>query len=235
MGGCGSASSTETRPTTSGQTFAAACCWPENTRTLSTCCCRRRLAARGSTSSFATSSSTTTCRGIRCGSSSVSAHRPVRAAERDRGDHQLRHPGTVDADIYERCLSRIGVFEHAVGGSEEILGKITEELHNIADSFTLSPEERTLRFQQLAITASDRSVRSRNCQQRSRNSSASMFRIKLGGMRSGPPKRSGFRLRLSRGASRRTCRIGPAVTPSTSWGTISQVSAAQSRDAWVSS
>jgi len=64
-------------------------------------------------------------------------------------------PGTVDADIYERCLSRIGVFEHAVGGSEEILGKITEELHNIADSFTLSPEERTLRLQQLA----DNSIR----------------------------------------------------------------------------
>src|SRR5207253_1156984 len=50
-------------------------------------------------------------------------------------------PGTVDADIYERCLSRIGVFQHAVGCSEEILGKITQELHDIADSFTLSPEE----------------------------------------------------------------------------------------------
>ena len=29
-------------------------------------------------------------------------------------------PGTVDADIYQRCLWRIGVFQHAVGGSEEI-------------------------------------------------------------------------------------------------------------------
>ena len=59
-------------------------------------------------------------------------------------------PGTVDADIYERCLSRIGVFQHAVGGSEEILGAITRELHDIADSFTLGPEERALRLQQLA-------------------------------------------------------------------------------------
>lgn len=64
-------------------------------------------------------------------------------------------PGTVDADIYDRCLSRIGVFQHAVGGSEEILGKITKELHDIADSFTLTAEERNLRLQQLA----DNSIR----------------------------------------------------------------------------
>ncbi|MET3842039.1 helicase-related protein [Bradyrhizobium sp. OAE829] len=59
-------------------------------------------------------------------------------------------PGTVDADIYQRCLWRIGVFQHAVGGSEEILGTITQELHDIAESFTLTPEERTQRLQQLA-------------------------------------------------------------------------------------
>lgn len=58
-------------------------------------------------------------------------------------------PGTVDADIYERCLMRIGVFHHAVGGSEEILGEITREIHNIADSFALTPEQRAERFQQL--------------------------------------------------------------------------------------
>ncbi len=58
-------------------------------------------------------------------------------------------PGTVDADIYERCLWRIGVFHHAVGGSEEILGTITREIHNVADSFTLTPEQRAERFQQL--------------------------------------------------------------------------------------
>ena len=32
-------------------------------------------------------------------------------------------PGTVDADIYERCLWRIGVFHNAVGGGEKFLGK----------------------------------------------------------------------------------------------------------------
>ena len=59
-------------------------------------------------------------------------------------------PGTVDADIYERCLLRIGVFEHAVGGSEEILGTVTTEIRNIAESFSLTPEERARQLQQLA-------------------------------------------------------------------------------------
>ena len=59
-------------------------------------------------------------------------------------------PGTVDADIYERCLLRIGVFNSALGGSEEILGEISREIRNIADNFSLSEAERGLRFQQLA-------------------------------------------------------------------------------------
>jgi ATP-dependent helicase HepA len=59
-------------------------------------------------------------------------------------------PGTVDADIYERCLWRIGVFQHAVGGNEEILGEITRELHDIAESFALTPQERENRLRQLA-------------------------------------------------------------------------------------
>ena len=59
-------------------------------------------------------------------------------------------PGTVDADIYERCLLRIGVFESALGGSEEILGKITTELRNIAENYDLTQEERRTKLQQLA-------------------------------------------------------------------------------------
>ena len=51
-------------------------------------------------------------------------------------------PGTVDADIYERCLVRIGVFENALGGSEEILGEISKEIKNIAENYALSEEER---------------------------------------------------------------------------------------------
>lgn len=59
-------------------------------------------------------------------------------------------PGTVDADIYERCLVRIGVFNKALGGSEEILGEITREIRNIAENFSLSEEEQRSKLQQLA-------------------------------------------------------------------------------------
>ena len=59
-------------------------------------------------------------------------------------------PGTVDADIYERCLVRIGVFNNALGGSEEILGEITKEIRAIAENFALSEEERKSKLQQLA-------------------------------------------------------------------------------------
>jgi superfamily II DNA/RNA helicase len=59
-------------------------------------------------------------------------------------------PGTIDAAIYERCLSRIGVFRHAIGGSEEILGDITREIHCISDAFELSEQERESRLEQLA-------------------------------------------------------------------------------------
>ncbi len=58
-------------------------------------------------------------------------------------------PETVDADIYERCLMRIGVFESALGGSEEILGEITTELQNIAEDFELTQKERIVKLQQL--------------------------------------------------------------------------------------
>jgi ATP-dependent helicase HepA len=59
-------------------------------------------------------------------------------------------PGTVDAEIYERCLLRIGVFRQALGGGEEILGRLTREIHEIAENLTLSPEEQSARLQQLA-------------------------------------------------------------------------------------
>lgn len=59
-------------------------------------------------------------------------------------------PGTVDADIYERCLLRIGVFNSALGGSEEILGEITREIRDIAENLTLSDDDRRTKLQQLA-------------------------------------------------------------------------------------
>ena len=57
--------------------------------------------------------------------------------------------GTVDAVIFERCLSRIGVFRRALGGSEEILGELTREIRQIGEDLTLSDTERARRLQQL--------------------------------------------------------------------------------------
>ena len=64
--------------------------------------------------------------------------------------YNLITPGTVDAAIYTRCLLRIGVFNRALGGSEEVLGEITREIHSVAENFTLSKEESERRLQQLA-------------------------------------------------------------------------------------
>lgn len=57
--------------------------------------------------------------------------------------------GTIDFDIYDRCLSRIGVFNASIGDSEEILGDITKEIYNIAENYNLTTEERQKKLQQL--------------------------------------------------------------------------------------
>ncbi|MXW46432.1 MAG: DEAD/DEAH box helicase [Gammaproteobacteria bacterium] len=62
---------------------------------------------------------------------------------------------TIDADIYERCLLRIGVFEHALGANEAILGSITRELTSVAKNLALSSAERQAKLDQLA----DNSIR----------------------------------------------------------------------------
>ena len=59
-------------------------------------------------------------------------------------------PGTVDFDIFDRCLLRIGVFERAIGGGEAILGEIAGALQAVAEDFTLTDDERGARLQQLA-------------------------------------------------------------------------------------
>lgn len=56
---------------------------------------------------------------------------------------------TIDCDIYDRCLSRIGVFNASIGDSEQILGDITREIYNIAEKYILKPEERREKLQQL--------------------------------------------------------------------------------------
>jgi superfamily II DNA or RNA helicase len=84
-------------------------------------------------------------------------------------------PGTVDAEIYERCLLRIDVFRQALGGSEEILGRLTRELREIAENLTLSPEELATRLQQL----SDNEVRAIQEQSRLEDEQAKLFGLSL--------------------------------------------------------
>ena len=64
--------------------------------------------------------------------------------------YNLITPGTVDSDIYHRCLWRIGVFHAAIGGSEEIIGTLTSELKEVAENLTLSDVERTAKLQQIS-------------------------------------------------------------------------------------
>ena len=84
-------------------------------------------------------------------------------------------PGTIDAEIYDRCLSRIGVFQHAIGENEEILGDITRELHDIAESFSLSEQERARRLQQL----SDNKIRQIEEEQRLEERQGELFGLNL--------------------------------------------------------
>lgn len=59
-------------------------------------------------------------------------------------------PGTVDADIYERCLVRIGVFKNAIGGCEEILGEISSGILSLAENLSLTRAEVQKQLSQLA-------------------------------------------------------------------------------------
>ena len=96
-----------------------------------------------------------------------------------KGEHvtiiNLITPGTVDADIYERCLLRIGVFESAMGGSEEILGEITTELREIAENYDLTEEERSTKLQQLA----DNQIRLIQEKERLENQQLELFGIRF--------------------------------------------------------
>lgn len=57
---------------------------------------------------------------------------------------------TVDAEIYYRCLLRIGVFERSIGDCEEILGEIASGIETIVLDASLTDEERKLKLEQMA-------------------------------------------------------------------------------------
>lgn len=57
---------------------------------------------------------------------------------------------TVDAEIYYRCLMRIGVFERSIGDCEAILGKIASGIETIVLDTKLTEEERKTKLEQMA-------------------------------------------------------------------------------------
>lgn len=59
--------------------------------------------------------------------------------------------GTVDSDIYERCLSRINIFETSVGDCDEILGDVYKQIRNVCEDIRLSPEQRQEKLEQIAV------------------------------------------------------------------------------------
>lgn len=58
--------------------------------------------------------------------------------------------GTVEADIYYRCLMRIGIFESSIGECEEILGEIATRIDQIIVDSSLTEEERKIKLEQMA-------------------------------------------------------------------------------------
>jgi superfamily II DNA or RNA helicase len=89
--------------------------------------------------------------------------------------YNLITPGTVDADIYERCLVRIGVFERALGGNEEILGEISRSIRNIVENIKLTDEERRQKLQQLT----DNKIRLIQEQEKLEEQQVDLFGIRL--------------------------------------------------------
>ncbi len=88
--------------------------------------------------------------------------------------YNLITPGTVDAEIYERCLLRIGVFERALGANEVILGEITRELTSVGENLTLTDEERQAKLAQLA----DNSIRLVNEQRELESRQTELFGLR---------------------------------------------------------
>ena len=89
--------------------------------------------------------------------------------------YNLITPGTLDAEVYNRCLMRIGVFNSAVGASEEILGQIAKGITNVAEDMALSTAERQEKLQQL----SDNQIRNIQEQEALEEKQVELFGIRL--------------------------------------------------------
>ena len=69
--------------------------------------------------------------------------------EKKIGVLNFHTPGTIETDIIERVMERIGVFEHAIGELEPILEVQWKGVESLLFDFTLDPEQKKLRTEQM--------------------------------------------------------------------------------------
>ena len=84
-------------------------------------------------------------------------------------------PGTVDADIYNRCLMKLGVFTESIGECEEILGELGKDIKDVGMDESLSPEQRQRKLEQLA----DNAIRRQQAEERLEEEQKSFFGLDL--------------------------------------------------------
>ena len=58
--------------------------------------------------------------------------------------------GTIDANIYERCLLKINIFENSIGDCAEILGQINKQITKIMYEQGLTEDERNKKLEKMA-------------------------------------------------------------------------------------
>jgi Helicase conserved C-terminal domain/SNF2-related domain len=69
--------------------------------------------------------------------------------EKKIGVLNFHTPGTIETDIIERVMERIGVFEHAIGELEPILEAEWKSVESLLFDFSLDPEQKRLRTEQM--------------------------------------------------------------------------------------
>ncbi|MDC0160404.1 DEAD/DEAH box helicase [Gemmatimonadales bacterium] len=89
--------------------------------------------------------------------------------------YNLVTEGTIDAEIYHRCLWRIGVFKRALGANEVILGEITTDLHSVAEDLTLTEVEISKKLQQIE----DNALRKFKEQEELENNQTELFGLRI--------------------------------------------------------
>lgn len=83
--------------------------------------------------------------------------------------------GTIDAEIYDRCFMRIGLFEQSLGECSDILGSIEHSIKNIIFDSSLTNEERLKKIEQM----SDNEIRLINENRKLEEESKEMFGIDI--------------------------------------------------------